>query len=146
MTAVISPRPVPLPLQTSRGRRFRDRLARVVLTCGALTTFAITVLIIGTLAFDAWDFVRQVTEADPGLGWQLVVVVLAAFGVAAGVGWLIVRSGGGSTARLGLGLRVLCFVGVAALGLTIVGGGRCSTASARRSPRSGGSRAEVCST
>ena len=48
-------------------------------------------LIIGTLAFDAWDFVRQVTEAEPGLGWQLVLVVLAAFGIAAGVGWLVAR-------------------------------------------------------
>ena len=32
--------------------------------------------------------------------------------------------GGGTTARLGLGLRVLAFVGVVALGLTIVGGWR----------------------
>jgi phosphate transport system permease protein len=124
LTAVTTPTPMPVRLQTSSGRRFRDRLARVVLTCGALTTFAITVLIIGTLAFDAWDFVRQVTEAEPGLGWQIVLVVLAAFGVAAGVGWLVARSGGHSTARLGLGLRVLCFVGVMALGLTIIGGWR----------------------
>ncbi|HET9667414.1 MAG TPA: phosphate ABC transporter permease subunit PstC [Desertimonas sp.] len=122
MTAVTTPTPKPVMLQTSRGRRFRDRLARVVLICAALTTFAITVLIIGTLAFDAWDFIRQVTEAEPGLGWQLVLVVLAAFGIAAGVGWLIARSGGGDTARLGLGLRVLSFLGVIALGLTIVGG------------------------
>jgi phosphate transport system permease protein len=93
-----------------------------VLTGAALMTFAITVLIIGTLAFDAWDFVRQVTEAEPGLGWKIVLVVLAAFGAAAGVGWLVARSGGRSTARLGLGLRILCFVGVAALGLTIIGG------------------------
>jgi phosphate transport system permease protein len=122
LTAVINPTPTPVRLQTRRGRRFRDRLARVVLTCAALATFAITVLIIGTLVFDAWDFVRQVTEAEPGLGWQIVVVVLAAFGAAAGVGWLVARSGGQGTARLGLGLRVLCFLGVAALGLTIIGG------------------------
>ncbi len=113
-----------MKLQTSRGRRFRDRLARAVLTIGALMTFLITVLIIGTLAFDAWDFVRQVTEAEPGLGWKLVVVVLAAFGIAAVVGWLVMRIGGGSTARLGLGLRVLAFVSVVCLGLTIVGGWR----------------------
>src|SRR5262245_30145013 len=68
----------PLVLRTSSGRRRRDGLARVVLTLGALTTFAVTVLIIGTLAFDAWDFVRQITEAKRGLGWQLVLVVAAA--------------------------------------------------------------------
>jgi phosphate transport system permease protein len=123
LTAVTTPSPVPLRLQTSRGRRFRDRLARVVLILGALTTFAITILIIGTLAFDAWDFIRQITEAERGLGWQLALVVLAAFGGAAGVGWLIARLGG-RTARVGLGLRVLVFVGVAALGLSIVGGWR----------------------
>jgi phosphate transport system permease protein len=123
LTAVTTPGPVPLRLQTSRGRRFRDRLARVVLILGALTTFAITILIIGTLAFDAWDFIRQITEAERGLGWQLALVVLAAFGGAAGVGWLIARLGG-RTARVGLGLRVLVFVGVAALGLSIVGGWR----------------------
>jgi phosphate transport system permease protein len=122
-TATIT-RPAPIRLQTSSGRRFRDRLARIVLTLGALTTFAITILIIGTLAFDAWDFVRQITQADPGLGWQIVLVVLAAFGIAAGVGWLIARSGGGSVRRWGLGLRVLAFVGVAAIGLTIIGGWR----------------------
>ena len=88
MTVVTTPSPVPLRLQTSSGRRFRDRLARVVLTAGALTTFAITVLIIGTLAFDAWDFVRQITEADKGLGWQLALVVLAGIGLASGIGWL----------------------------------------------------------
>ncbi len=123
MTVVTTPSPVPLRLQTSSGRRFRDRLARTVLTAGALTTFAITVLIIGTLAFDAWDFVRQVTEADKGLGWQLALVILAGIGLAAGIGWLAARISGG-TRRLGTALRVLTFVGVVALGLTIVGGWR----------------------
>ena len=84
----------------------------------------VTLLIIGTLAFDAWDFVRQVTEAEPGLGWQIVLVVLGAFGIAAGVGWLVAQSSGGGTRRLGLGLKVLAFVGVVAVGLTIVGGWR----------------------
>jgi phosphate transport system permease protein len=123
MTAVTSSRP-PLALKTSAGRRFRDRLARVVLTCGALTTFAITLLIIGTLAFDAWDFVRQVTEAEAGLGWQLALVFLAAAGFAVVAGWLALRVRGVSSARLGTAFRVLAFVGVAAIGLTIVGGWR----------------------
>jgi phosphate transport system permease protein len=123
LTVVTTPSPIPLRLQTSSGRRFRDRLARVVLTSGALTTFAITVLIIGTLAFDAWDFVRQVTEADKGLGWQLGLVILAGVGLATGIGWLAARMTGG-TRRLGTALRVLTFVGVVALGLTIVGGWR----------------------
>ena len=92
MTAVTTPTPKPVMLQTSRGRRFRDRLARVVLTLRSVDDLRHHVLIIGTLAFDAWDFIRQVTEAEPGLGWQLVLVVLAAFGIAAGVGWLIARS------------------------------------------------------
>src|SRR5262245_59530713 len=72
----------PLVLRTRSGRRRRDRLARVVLIAGALTTFAVTLLIIGTLVFDAWDFVRQITEAERGLGWQLVIVI-ALGGVAA---------------------------------------------------------------
>ncbi len=118
------PAPAPLALQTSRGRRLRDRFARVVLTLGALTTFAITVLIIGTLVFDAWDFVRQVTAAKAGLGWQLVLVFLAAVGLAAGASWLAIRMRGADSARLGRALRVLTFVGVAALGLTVVGGWR----------------------
>ena len=121
-TAVTTPSPLPLVLRTSSGRRFRDRAARVVLTCGALTTFAITVLIIGTLAFDVWDFVRQITAAEKGLGWQLVLVFLAAAGFAAGASWLAIRVRGADSARLGSAFRVLTFVGVAAIGLTIVGG------------------------
>jgi phosphate transport system permease protein len=124
LTAVTTPIPMPIRLQTSRGRRWRDRFARVVLTLGALTTFAITVLIIGTLAFDAWDFVRQVTEAKPGLGWQLVIVFLAAAGLAGVVSWLAIRLRGGDGARLGRAFRVLTFVGVVALGLTVIGGWR----------------------
>ena len=63
-----------------------------MLTTARSTTFVITLLIIGTLAFDAWDFVRQITEAEPGLGWQLVLVVVLA-GVAA-VLTLAARCGG----------------------------------------------------
>ena len=124
MTVATTIDPVTISLRTSSGRRFRDRLARVVLTVAALTTFAITLLIIGTLAFDAWDFVRQVTAAKPGLGWQLVLVFLAAFGFAAGASWLALRIRGASSARLGTAMRVLTFIGVAALGVTIVGGWR----------------------
>jgi phosphate transport system permease protein len=123
MTAVTVPDAV-LPLRTSPGRRRRDRLARAVLMCAALTTFAITVLIIGTLAFDAWDFVRQITEAERGLGWQLVLVFLAAAGFAVLVGWAALRIRGADSSRLGRGFRVLAFVGVAAIGITIVGGWR----------------------
>ncbi len=67
-TALTSPTPTALVLRTRSGRRRRDRFARIVLIAAALTTFAVTVLIIATLAFDAWDFVRQITEAERGLG------------------------------------------------------------------------------
>ena len=108
-------------LRTRSGRRRRDRFARIVLIAAALTTFAVTVLIIATLAFDAWDFVRQITEAERGLGWQLVLV-LAVAGVAA---TLIRRL---SRVRRSPLLRRLAgpvvFFVVASLGFTVVGAWR----------------------
>jgi phosphate transport system permease protein len=69
-------------LKTSSRRRLRDRLARGMFTSAALTTFLVTVLIIGTLAFDAWGFVRQVTEAGRGQGWKIALTLIAAIAAA----------------------------------------------------------------
>ncbi len=49
-------------------RRRSDRVARWAFRLAALTTFVVTLLIIGTLAFDAWDFLRQLADTDDGLG------------------------------------------------------------------------------
>ena len=121
MTAVTTTPPAPLALRTSSGRRLRDRAARVVLTAAALMTFVITVLIIGTLAFDAWDFIRQVTEADRGLGWQLALVVaIAVVAGAAATRFLPGRAAMSPILRKLVG--PLVFVVVAVIGLTVVGG------------------------
>lgn len=126
--AVVSPAsPAAIVLRTNSRRRFRDGTARAVFTAASLTTFLVTVLIIGTLAFDAWDFVKQVTEAKSGMGWKMAVTL-----VAAGVGAVL-------TARLikkqttspwagspwaGRLAGPLVFVAVAAAGLTVFGGWR----------------------
>src|SRR5262245_3670265 len=110
--------PAPLVLRTSSGRRRRDRFARIVLIAAALTTFAVTVLIIATLAFDAWDFVRQITEAKRGLGWQLVLV-LAVAGVAATLSRRLARVQRSPLLRR-LTWPVVFFV-VGSVGFTIVG-------------------------
>ena len=44
---------------TARGRRSRR---------AALTTFAVTLLIIVTLVFDAWDFICKLADSEEGLG------------------------------------------------------------------------------
>lgn len=79
MTTATAPTPT-IVLRTSPKRRRRDRTARGILIAAAVTTFVVTLLIIGTLAFDAWDFIRQVTEARRGLGWQIVLVAVLAAG------------------------------------------------------------------
>jgi phosphate transport system permease protein len=53
-------------LRTSPRRRRRDRGMRWVFLAAALATFAVTVTIVLTLAFDAWDFFSKV---DKSLLW-----------------------------------------------------------------------------
>jgi phosphate transport system permease protein len=122
LTAATTPMPAPpLVLRTRSGRRRRDRLARVILIAGALTTFAVTLLIIGTLVFDAWDFVRQITEAERGLGWQLVLVVALA-----GVASVLTRRLAAvrrSPVLRRLAAPVVFFV-VASVGFTVIGAWR----------------------
>ena len=120
MTAATTIQQAPISLKTSGARRTRDRLARFVLTSGAVTTFVITILIIGTLAFDAWDFVRQVTLAKKGLGWQIALAVIAA-GVLAAVA---VRLGRNLDPRLRRFLRPLTFIASLAIGISLAGGWR----------------------
>jgi phosphate transport system permease protein len=120
-TALTTPTPTALVLRTRSGRRRRDRFARIVLIAAALTTFAVTVLIIATLAFDAWDFVRQITEAERGLGWQLVLV-LAVAGVAATLTRRLSRVQRSPLLRRLAG-PVVFFV-VASFGFTVVGAWR----------------------
>jgi phosphate transport system permease protein len=120
-TALTTPTPTALVLRTRSGRRRRDRFARIVLIAAALTTFAVTVLIIATLAFDAWDFVRQITEAERGLGWQLVLV-LAIAGIAATLTRRLSRVRRSPLLRRLAG-PVIFFV-VASLGFTVVGAWR----------------------
>ena len=55
-------------LRLNSRRRQADTTARVVFLAAALTTFIVTLLIIGTLAFDAWDFVSKLADAPDGLG------------------------------------------------------------------------------
>jgi phosphate transport system permease protein len=122
LTAATTPMPAPpLVLRTRSGRRRRDRLARVILIAGALTTFAVTLLIIGTLVFDAWDFVRQITEAERGLGWQLVLVVVVA-GLAAALTRRIAPVRRSPLLRR-LAAPVVFFV-VASVGFTVIGAWR----------------------
>lgn len=65
--AVISPAQ-PLVLRTSATRRRTDQAARLVFLAAAITTFVVTVLIIGTLVFDAWDFITKLADTEDGLG------------------------------------------------------------------------------
>jgi phosphate transport system permease protein len=68
VTIVSVPAPRVPVLQTSRGRRRSNLAARWAFRLAALMTFAVTVLIIVTLVFDAWDFLRQLADSDDGLG------------------------------------------------------------------------------
>jgi phosphate transport system permease protein len=60
--------PTRAALQINPRRRRRDRIARAGFWFAALTTFLVTVLIIGTLVFDAADFLRQLADTEDGLG------------------------------------------------------------------------------
>ena len=55
-------------LRTSPGRRRRDSVARWFFRVAAVTTLAVTALIIVTLAYDAEEFIRQLHAAEDGLG------------------------------------------------------------------------------
>ena len=114
-----------ITLQTSSRRRRSDRAARGVFTAASLTTFLITLLIIGTLLFDAWDFVRQITLAESGMGWKLgltvVASVLAAMFIAPAVSQQL--RGGSAAVRWGRSVSgPLAFALVAVLGLSVFGG------------------------
>jgi phosphate transport system permease protein len=50
-------------LRTRSGRRRRDTFMRWAFLVAALTTFAVTVTIVLTLAFDAWDFLAKVEKS-----------------------------------------------------------------------------------
>jgi phosphate transport system permease protein len=67
-TAPAPPAPPPLVLRTDPRRRRRDTTARWIFRLAALSTFLVTLLIIGTLFFDAWDFTRKLAATDDGLG------------------------------------------------------------------------------
>ncbi len=66
--AVNIPRVDQLDLRTRPARRRRDRIARLMFQAAALTTFLVTLLIIGTLLFDAWDYLSKLADTDDGLG------------------------------------------------------------------------------
>jgi len=68
MAVVTNVHPAGAALRLSSRRRQADTTARVVFLAAALTTFIVTLLIIGTLAFDAWDFVSKLADAPDGLG------------------------------------------------------------------------------
>ncbi len=64
--AVSADRP-PLVLRTDPRRRRTDRTAAWIFKLAAISTFVVTVLIIGTLAVDAWAFIRDLARSDEGL-------------------------------------------------------------------------------
>ncbi len=56
-----------ISLRTAPSRRRIDTFFRWVFIAAAITTFLVTVLIIGVLAYDAWIFVRDLARTDDGL-------------------------------------------------------------------------------
>ena len=67
-TTVATPEPAVISLRASSSRHRADTTARWVFRLAAFTTFVVTILIIGTLAFDAWDFLSNLADSDDGLG------------------------------------------------------------------------------
>jgi phosphate transport system permease protein len=65
--AVSAERP-PLVLRTDPKRRRADGTAKWLFRLAAISTFIVTLLIIGTLAIDAWAFLRDLARSDEGLG------------------------------------------------------------------------------
>jgi phosphate transport system permease protein len=68
MAVITPPEPAALRLRTRSGRRRADATARWVFRAAAIATFIVTLLIIGTLVFDAWDFLSKLADTDDGLG------------------------------------------------------------------------------
>ena len=69
MTTIVTATPATPPvLRTRSARRRNDSLARWAFRLAAATTFAVTVAIIATLAFDAWDFLVKLADTEDGLG------------------------------------------------------------------------------
>jgi phosphate transport system permease protein len=68
MTAISPTHSGTIVLRTSTGRRRTDGAARWVFRLAALATFLVTLLIIGTLAFDAWDYLSKLADTENGLG------------------------------------------------------------------------------
>ncbi len=58
----------PLQFRTAPRRRRSNTRARVVFTAAALSTFVVTLLIIGTLVVDAWSYLSKLADTDDGLG------------------------------------------------------------------------------
>ncbi len=55
-------------LSITPSRKRADVVMRRFFQSAAITTFAVTLAIILTLVFDAWDFVRSLADSDDGLG------------------------------------------------------------------------------
>lgn len=69
MTAITDPAPpIAIDLTTGSRRRRADTVARWGFRLGAITTLIVTLLIIFTLLFDAWDFISKLADTDNGLG------------------------------------------------------------------------------
>jgi phosphate transport system permease protein len=69
MTAIVDNTSTPpIDLTTAAGRRRRDTIARWVFRLGAITTLVVTLLIIFTLVFDAWEFISKLADSADGLG------------------------------------------------------------------------------
>ncbi len=63
-----SPPDTSLVLRTAPRRRRADSTARWIFALAAISTFGITLLIIGTLVFDAADFITKLADTGDGLG------------------------------------------------------------------------------
>ncbi|HUF98640.1 MAG TPA: phosphate ABC transporter permease subunit PstC [Ilumatobacter sp.] len=60
--------PAPIDLTTRPSRRRRDSAARWIFRLAAVATLLVTILIIVTLVFDAWEFISKLADTDDGLG------------------------------------------------------------------------------
>jgi phosphate transport system permease protein len=69
MTTIIdSTSTPPIDLTTAPARRRSDTIARWIFRLGAITTLVVTLLIIFTLVFDAWEFISKLADSEDGLG------------------------------------------------------------------------------
>jgi phosphate transport system permease protein len=120
LTAPAVPVARDIVLTTRTSRRRSNTLAKGVFIAAALTTFAVTILIIVTLAFDAWEFIRHadVTGAPSGQGWQIVLTVVIAGLAAHAVGRLTQPRISNRWARRGI--KYGTFAAVVAIGFTVI--------------------------